>query len=67
MLNGGRVIGAFRRALFSAAARAGVSTNEFVLLQAAAEKLRQMGEPVDGVFEPGELICRGPLAGHGDA
>ena len=55
MLNGGRVTGAFRGALFSVAARAGVSINEFVLL-AAAEKLRCMGEAVDGVFEPGDLI-----------
>lgn len=54
-LNGGRVTSGFRAALFAAAARAGTSVNEFVL-QAAAEKLRQMGEAIDGVFEPGDLI-----------
>lgn len=55
MLNGGRVTAAFRAALFSAAAREGVSINEFVL-RSAAERLRQMGADLAGVFEPNDLI-----------
>lgn len=54
MLNGGRVTSGFRAALFSAASRAGVSVNEFVLT-AAAEKLRASGSQFSGVFEPGDL------------
>lgn len=54
MLNGGRVTSGFRAALFSAASRAGVTVNEFVLT-AAAEKLRASGGQFSGVFEPGDL------------
>lgn len=48
-LTGGRVAGSFRSALFSAAARAGVSVNEFVL-GAAGEKLARTGSRFSSVF-----------------
>lgn len=54
MLNGGRVTAGFRAVLFSAASRAGVSVNEFVLT-AAAEKLRASGNQFSGLFESGDL------------
>jgi hypothetical protein len=54
MLNGGRVTSGFRKALFAAASRAGVSVNEFVLT-ATAEKLRASGSHFSGVFEPGDI------------
>ena len=53
MLTGGRVTSGFRASLFAAAARAGVSVNEFVL-RAAGEKLRAGGAGFSGVFEPGD-------------
>jgi hypothetical protein len=53
-LNGGRVTFGFREALFSAAARAGTSVNEFVL-RAAGRQLVANGFDVDGVFDPGDL------------
>jgi len=54
MLTGGRVTAGFRAALFSAASRAGISVNEFVLT-AAAEKLRASGQHFSGLFEAGDL------------
>lgn len=54
MLNGGRVTAGFREALFAAAARQGISVNEFVLL-AAAEKLAAAGHSFPGVFHAGDL------------
>lgn len=54
MLNGGKVTSGFRSSLFSAAARAGVSVNEFVI-KAAAEKLVACGSEFPGVFEKGDL------------
>ena len=54
LLNGGRVTSDFRSALFAAAARAGLSVNEFVL-RATAWKLRRDGVPLTGVFFPGDL------------
>ena len=54
LLNGGRVTSDFRSALFAAAARAGLSVNEFVL-RAAAWKLQRDGVPLTGVFFPGDL------------
>lgn len=65
MLNGGRVTSSFRASLFAAAAREGMSVNEFVLT-AAAEKLRSAGAPFDGVFAAGDLISKNlpdPFAG----
>lgn len=59
MLNGGRVTASFRAALFAAAAREGVSVNEFVL-RSAAEKLRQKGAELAGVFEPGDIGIANP-------
>lgn len=53
-LNGGRVTSGFRASLFAAAARAGTSVNEFVLL-AVGDKLRREGAQIDGVFQPGDL------------
>lgn len=60
MLTGGRVMSGFRALLFAAAARAGVSVNEFVL-RAAGEKLRAGGAGFPGVFEPGDVP-----SGHAD-
>ena len=57
MLTGGRVTESFRANLFSAAGRAGITVNEFVLT-AAGEKLRSRGAAVTGVFEPGDLTDR---------
>lgn len=54
-LNGGRVTVAFRAALFSAAARAGTSVNEFVL-RCAGHELVAAGFDIDGVFHQGDLI-----------
>lgn len=54
MLNGGRVTAGFREALFDAAARDGVSVNEFVL-QAAAGHLLATGYAFPGVFAAGDL------------
>lgn len=54
MLSGGKVTACYRDALFAAANRAGVSVNEFVLT-AAAEKLRQSGVEISGVFAPGDI------------
>lgn len=55
MLNGGRVTLSFREALFSAAARAGTSVNEFVL-RSTGRQLVASGFDVDGVFDPGDLL-----------
>lgn len=52
-LNGGRVTQAFRSALFEAAAREGLSVNEYVL-RAAGERLRNTGHAFHGVFSAGE-------------
>lgn len=59
-LNGGRVTLGFRQALFEAAARAGVSANEFVLT-ATGEKLRQLGRDFPSVFpgSPDEHLSGG--------
>ncbi len=54
MLSGGRVCLGFRKALFDAANRSGMSVNEYVL-QAAAEKLQAAGREFPGIFEPGDL------------
>ena len=54
MLNGGRVTSGFREALFDAAARQGISVNEFVLV-AAAEKLAAAGHGFPGLFHSGDL------------
>jgi hypothetical protein len=54
MLTGARVQPDFRAALFSAAAREGLSVNEFVI-RAAGEKLARSGAPISGVFERGDL------------
>ena len=53
-LNGGRVTSGFRDALFSTAARCGISVNELVL-RATAEKLHAAGEHFSGVFHPGDF------------
>ena len=53
-LNGGRVTSGFRDALFSTAARCGISVNELVL-RATAEKLLAAGEHFSGVFHPGDM------------
>lgn len=53
-LNGGRVTSGFRDALFSTAARCGISVNELVL-RATAEKLHAAGEHFSGVFRPGDF------------
>lgn len=65
MLNGGRVTSSFRASLFAAAAREGMSVNQFVLT-AAAEKLKAAGAPFDGVFAAGDLTSKNlpdPFAG----
>ena len=56
MLTGGRVTRGFRSALFDAAARAGMSINEFCI-QATAEKLADRGATFTGVFEPGDMAA----------
>lgn len=53
-LAGGRVIEGFRDALFDAAAREGVSVNEFAI-RAAARELVGRGVRLDGVFRRGDL------------
>ncbi|MGP4686533.1 hypothetical protein ACSV5K_09230 [Agrobacterium pusense] len=54
MLRGGRVTGSFKAELMDAAARAGMSANEFVM-RAAAEKLQANGRIFSGLFWPGDL------------
>ena len=54
MLTGARVTSGFRNALFSAAARSGMSVNEFVL-RAAGEALARSGANFPGVFERGDI------------
>nr|WP_289852484.1 hypothetical protein [Mesorhizobium liriopis] len=54
MLNGGRVTSAFRASLFDAAAREGMSVNEFVL-RATAQRLRARGASFGGVFRAGDI------------
>ena len=53
-LNGGRVTRAFREALFDAAGREGITVNELVL-QRAAERLRDRGAKFSGVFTAGDI------------
>lgn len=54
LLRGGRVTADFRAALFDAAARSGMTVNEFCLM-AVGEKLARSGAGIVGVFEPGDL------------
>lgn len=56
-LTGARVTSGFRSSLFNAAARVGLSVNEFVLL-ATAERLRAEGEDFPGVFREGDFATR---------
>lgn len=54
MLKGARVTPEFRKALFSAANRAGVTPNEYAII-ATAERLARHGGRFAGVFEPGDF------------
>lgn len=53
MLTGARVTSGFREALFSAASRAGMTVNEYVL-RATGEKLASAGVHFPGIFERGD-------------
>jgi len=53
-LNGGEVTPEFRRELFDAAGRAGLSANEYAL-RAVAEKLAGRGRQLPGIFEIGDI------------
>jgi hypothetical protein len=54
MLTGGRVLAGFRREVWEAAARSGVSINEFVL-RACGQALALSGAEIPGVFQPGDI------------
>jgi hypothetical protein len=53
-LSSTRVTAAFRAEIFSAADRAGMTVNEFVV-EATAEKLRRAGRQFPGPFRDSEL------------
>lgn len=54
MLTGGRVLAGFRREVWDAAARSGISVNEFVL-RATGAALVASGATIPGVFHPGDI------------
>lgn len=53
-LNGGRVLEGFRREVWDAAARSGMSVNEYVL-RACGHALVSSGANIPGVFHPGDI------------
>lgn len=61
-LNGGRVLEGFRREVWDAAARSGVSVNEFVL-RATGAALVASGANIQGVFQPGDVQYTSRLVG----